>query len=181
MAALTAFIGVRSYWLSDWVRWVHRSDRDVGHVVGTATRCGVGAFYITRGTDWYFDSMIRDDVVHYDAQPLDDVSNKPLAQPTHRLAGFGYTWRHLPAMSVAGDWEWYLQINVPLWFVVIITVAPGLILVRQWWRVAHAVAEGRCTRCGYDLRATPGRCPECGEVVPARVGTMAISCGDGSG
>jgi hypothetical protein len=60
---------------------------------------------------------------------------------------------------------------IPYWFVTMMTV----VLPFMWWRRRHRrpirVRGHRCVNCGYDLRATPDRCPECGTVPQANANT----------
>jgi hypothetical protein len=63
-------------------------------------------------------------------------------------------------------------VTLPLWAIGLLTAALpvgnlGKSMVAGYRRRWKARRSGRCKKCGYDLRATPGRCPECG-AVPAK-------------
>jgi hypothetical protein len=55
-------------------------------------------------------------------------------------------------------------IVLPYWVLFLITGLPLMPRVLSWRRAGSWELAGRCTKCGYDLRATPERCPECGAV-----------------
>lgn len=52
-------------------------------------------------------------------------------------------------------------------------ILPALWAVRCLCRLRRR-AGGLCANCGYDLRASTGRCPECGTTIPQREG---VRCG----
>ena len=57
---------------------------------------------------------------------------------------------------------------VPDWSLFIAALLPFAWLLRRWMVARRKAMEGRCRRCGYDLPATPNRCPECGTQVARR-------------
>ena len=85
-----------------------------------------------------------------------------VAQTHGRRLGFEY---------MSGNWRQagsrhnrFIALAVPHAALVALTaVGPA------WWWIAsrhqrRRRLEGRCLRCGYDLRESPGKCPECGQV-----------------
>jgi hypothetical protein len=54
---------------------------------------------------------------------------------------------------------------VPLWMPVVATALLPAARAGLWWRrrKLRRREAGLCPSCGYDLRASPERCPECGE------------------
>jgi hypothetical protein len=64
------------------------------------------------------------------------------------------------SLIFAADWMLALVFSLP----------PGMwiILAKQRRVRQRRASNGLCVKCGYDLRASPDRCPECGMMVPPR-------------
>lgn len=56
----------------------------------------------------------------------------------------------------------FLLWTIPLWLPCALTFIPALALLPRLRRTRPA---GHCRKCGYDLRASKDRCPECGTLI----------------
>jgi hypothetical protein len=64
-----------------------------------------------------------------------------------------------------GFWTFsYKTVVIRLWPVAIAAAMPTLLKLAFVVRARRRNRFAQCSHCGYDLRATPDRCPECGHL-----------------
>jgi hypothetical protein len=100
-------------------------------------------------------------------EPTTDYRRKTYAwsletEGVGEFAGFGFR-----------SWDRFVRVLIiPYWAIVLpsgtFVVLRSLRGIRRMWELRRRSRLGRCRSCGYDLRASPDRCPECG-VIAARV------------
>jgi hypothetical protein len=100
-----------------------------------------------------------------------------------RPDGSGFRWSHTSASLMRaqnGYWPFYLGTSRPsasvhlyvrfsYWLSAAVAGTLPLLRIRQIIqtnRRQRRTKRGYCASCGYDLRATPDRCPECGAIPP---------------
>lgn len=85
----------------------------------------------------------------------------------HDVSVLGFKKGHFDAYigyAGSGGTTQGTYIAIPIWFLLpLFGFLPGRAVVRRLRERRHARA-GTCRVCGYDLRASPQRCPECGTV-----------------
>jgi len=142
-------VWVRSYWIEDF--WIWYDNANTG-LYSNGLRCGMGLIQYS----WYDVSALSGANLapgHYQQKPPNETHFNPQARFSFAGLRFDqsktiYGGHVVAEMHLA--WPFGLTAIAPaLWFM----------LYRRYRRRAGA---GLCRVCGYDLRATPGRCPECG-------------------
>jgi hypothetical protein len=155
-----------------WVRSYFRGD-SVGFAGGPPppavssewfVRSNYGVLYFARNSAYGSALGFDERPLRWRSSPPSRVFSHPVVpgRPFSFVLGpFSLGGRIGPAYSHAA-------FTVPHWFPALLGAVAPLVWLRRFRRTRRRKARGLCARCGYDLRATPGRCPECGTLRASR-------------
>jgi hypothetical protein len=173
LCVATVGLWVRSYYVSDEIRWLRivpakGNEYRIGETENRMYRVSSGCGGIGIGAMWERIGILRarDErplSVEHDSSPIYPRGEKGFGS-VRTWHGFGFEFN--PAMKLmepAFVWGFWSLI-VPLWALAVLFFVPPAISMKRWLRRRGRGASSRCVVCNYDLRATPDRCPECGAI-----------------
>ena len=162
---------LRSLYIRDEITWAREggsmfafgtSNRNI-----TIARIGPG-WPEDRGLQWRSMPSTAWREVEQPAWPRSTFNPVYLPSGVRFQRGAGYFMRH----GAGNPWMYPItSVSMDLGTLAVVFALPpivvGLVALRRWWRRRRRLAAGLCASCGYDLRATPELCPECGATRPA--------------
>ena len=170
LCAAVCVLWVNSYWWMRTVHWHHHPrEHFVTVVYGRVLYCGASQKKSTR----YLDDGWKVDRNAASAEWADGWTRRRQQRmwqsSEHR---WHITFAGASVTRIENSFHTLTDTVFPLgWLAAVLASPPAAWLVwRRRLRRAVRKQLGLCPACGYDLRATPARCPECGQAAgpPAR-------------
>jgi hypothetical protein len=168
MCVATAILWMRSHWIGDeWTFQKDRTKNGKSHLFAADARSTTGSVEV----------LIESGIANKNTLDLTEARHSE--GPTFRLIFQGMHGTLLERLGFRLNWgPWIfvhgvnaygvtsVTINFPFWFLATAFAGTPLLWILTV-RSRRSASSGFCQSCGYDLRATPGQCPECG-TVPAK-------------
>jgi hypothetical protein len=129
---------------------------------------GSNSWFVTSGHGEVMVVVAHGDAMSTRGRRWDHIIRPPF--PALPVTGFNLQPRFLGFLSGKGNVTPEIPfdaVSVPWWPSTVVTGLLVIFLIRQSLirrRKNLRKRQGLCARCGYDLRTTPDRCPECGTI-----------------
>ena len=81
-------------------------------------------------------------------------------------AGFHVLW-YTDSVPGPATSQWGM-LEISFWWIMIATFFLPFAMFVRMFPIKRKLPQNYCDSCGYDLRATPDRCPECGRIRPKK-------------